>query len=158
MLRSHVVSAINPAFFQEIKDDSVQLWELLDATRDALSVCSADRIQTRALADLLAQLKQQLSSHFVLEEFYGYFDDALGAVPHLVDRAQVLKLQHDPLYTKLADIADDCSRLANREITSTSLATLMARYRAFYDELSSHETAERQLITDSLYDEIGTGD
>jgi hypothetical protein len=158
MLRHSGTSAINPAFLQEIKDDSVHLRELLDATRQALSTSRVERIQARALSELFSQLRDQLATHFILEEFYGYFDDALDVAPRLTGRARDLKRQHEVLYTKISHIAEDCDRLVYGEPGTPSVSHLVDRYRTFYDELSAHEADERQLILEAFYDDVGTGD
>ena len=149
---------INPAFLQDIKEDNVHLRELLAATAAALSRRRFPRIRLRALAELLASLRDQVATHFSLEEFFGYFDDATEAAPRLTNRAFQLRSQHDELYLLISELANDAERLLHRQWTAYEVSLLTERFHEFYEQLQLHEEQENELIMQAFYDDIGVGD
>ena len=151
---------INAAFLQDIKDDNVLLNELLDSTSKALEKIDCGRIQYKALANLLGRLRDQLATHFSLEEFFGYFDDAIDSAPRLSDVAKKLRAQHDVLYLKITDLAEDAELLSFVSTNSSAYAigSLADRFRTFHRQLQQHEESERELIMSAFYDDIGCGD
>lgn len=151
---------INAAFLQDIKDDNVHLNELLTATAAAFGNIESRRIQHKDLANLLGRLRDQLATHFSLEEFFGYFDDAIDSAPRLSDAAKKLRAQHDVLYLKITDLAEDAELLSFVSSTSSAYAigSLADRFKSFHRQLQEHEECERELIMSAFYDDIGCGD
>ena len=152
--------SINAAFLQDIKDDSVQLKELLGAASAALQKVGQGRVQHKALAAILCRLRDQLATHFSLEEFFGYFDDAVDSAPRLSEQAKKLRAQHDVLYLKISDLAEDAELLSYVSTKSSAYAigSLADRYQSFYLQFQQHEECERELIMSAFYDDIGCGD
>ncbi len=149
---------INPAFLQDIKDDNIHLKELLAATSAAFSVETSSTIRPRALAELMSRLRDQLATHFSLEEFFGYFDDAIDAAPRLSAEADVLRCQHEALYLTITELADDAERLLYGPVPDDTVSGLAKRFQAFYEQLMAHEESENELITRAFYEDIGVGD
>lgn len=149
---------INPAFLQDIKEDNIHLKELLAATSTALSLDANTLIRPRALAELMSQLRDQLATHFSLEEFFGYFDDAVDTAPRLSTEAEVLRCQHEALYLSISRLAEDSERLLYGPIPDNAMSALARRFHAFYKELKTHEESENELIMRAFYEDIGVGD
>ena len=149
---------INPAFLQEVKQDNVHLRELLDATSAALSGARTHPIRPRALVELLGRLRDQLATHFSLEEFFGYFEDAVDAAPRLSVKADIYRSQHETLYISICDLTNEAERLLYGESHAAGLDLLSLRFHNFYRELQEHEENENDLIMEALYDDIGVGD
>lgn len=149
---------INPAFLQEIKEDNSHLKELLAATSTALALDRDTPIRPRALAALMSRLRDQLATHFSLEEFFGYFDDAVDSAPRLSAEADVLRSQHETLYLTISKLAEDAERLLYGPVPNNGLSALATRFQAFYEELTRHEDSENELIMRAFYDDIGVGD
>jgi hypothetical protein len=149
---------INPAFLQDIKDDNIHLKELLAATSTAFSVKASSMIRPRALTDLMSRLRDQLATHFSLEEFFGYFDDAIDAAPRLSAEADLLRCQHEDLYLSITELAEDAERLLYGPVPENALSDLAKRFQAFYEQLMAHEESENELIARAFYEDIGVGD
>ena len=115
-------------------------------------------MRPHALAELLSQIRDQLATHFSLEEFFGYFDDATDCSPHLSAQAEVLRNQHGALYLEISEWATEAETLLYGARNDKDLAKLIAGFSAFYDRLMEHEEEERDLIFRSFYDDIGVGD
>jgi len=152
---------VNGAFLQEIKEDNQHLSELMAATADVLRQRPTGRIRPAVLADLLRRTHDQLAVHFSLEEGFGYFDDAIDVPPHLSAQADVLRSQHATLFNELFEIVEDAERLLYPELPQCDAAMIdriAVSYTGFYERFQAHETGERELICQSLYEEIGGGD
>ena len=149
---------LNAAFLQEIKEDNSHLRELLDATADALSGPLLVRARPQVLAELLGRLRDQLAMHFSLEEFFGYFEDAVDAAPHLSANADVLRAQHETLFVALCSIVDDAEKLVYGEMSKGTLRRISSRFGKFYEDLRQHEASENELVMQALYEDIGVGD
>ena len=152
---------VNAAFLQEIKEDNQHLAELLAATADVLRQQPRGRIRAAVLADLLRRTHDQLAMHFSLEEGLGYFDDAIDVPPRLSARADILRSQHTSLFNELYDIVEDAERMLYHELPhskETMIDRIAVAYTSFYERFQAHEAGERELICQSLYEEIGGGD
>ena len=149
---------VNAAFLQDLKDDNIHLQRLLSALRGALSPPLGRRIRPANLADLLGCLRDQLATHFSLEEFFGYFDDALDVAPRFSARADVLRAQHATLFEEICEIVEEAERLAYHESTGRGIQKVAERYHAFHQRLEAHESCENELIMDALNEDIGEGD
>jgi hypothetical protein len=152
---------INAAFLQELKDDNVHLSELLDAAAAALPRCDHRSVRPFALVNIMRNLRDQLAMHFSLEEAFGYFDGAIDVPPHLSARANTLRRQHETLYLEMCDIVEKSEQLLYHQ-TSCCATTMLRRiaegYDGFYQNLQEHESRERALIMESIYDDIGVVD
>lgn len=158
MLTQTGTITVNAAFLQDLKEDNIHLRELLAAVNDALGNPAGRRIRTGALAELLGRLRDQLATHFSLEEFFGYFDDALDVAPRLSAQADILKAQHETLFEEICEIVEDAEALVYHEAAACGIQQIAHRYRVFNERLQSHETCERELILDALNEDIGVGD
>jgi hypothetical protein len=158
MLTQTGTITVNAAFLQDLKDDNIHLQRLLAALHGALSPPLGRRIRPANLADLLGRLRDQLATHFSLEEFFGYFDDALDVAPRFSARADVLVAQHATLFEEICEIVEEAERLAYHESSGSGIQIVAERYHAFHQRLESHESCENELIMDALNEDIGEGD
>lgn len=145
---------INAAFLQEIKEDNQRLRELLQELREANQ---ARVLALPVVAQFIAQLRDQLATHFALEEAFGYFEDPLRIAPHLCDQAEDLRNQHGELYARISDLAeqaDECSRRPQ----SAMPEAIWDELAAFNAALEDHEAQENQLIMSAFNVDIGVGD
>ena len=148
---------INAAFLQEIKEDNRQLSELLDRTA-ALLPPHVIHVRVNSLAQTLGELRDQLATHFSLEEFFGYFDDAMDVAPWLSSQADVLRVQHESLFREICDLADDAEKMLYRERSAVTLQQLSLAFQCFQSRLKDHEEAENDLIQQAFCDDVGVGD
>jgi hypothetical protein len=142
---------INPVFFQELKDDSYDLRRLLDSVGAILTVPAWRSLLRRGLADLMAQLRDQLSTQFALEEAYGYFEEPRQFDPQFAERAESLRAQHADLFEEISNLAERAEKLARRGLAPGASRQLAARYRQFEEAFEHHEAQENALIQESLF-------
>ena len=149
--------AVNAAFLEEIKNDNVHLQEYLQFASSLLHRNKTEPVSVTELADITALLRDQLATHFSLEEAFGYLEEAVDAAPHLSTRAFSLRDEHSELYQTIAKIADDCVAALAVE-NDDRVQRLLKRFKAFCRRFKRHEQLENELIVESLYDDIGVGD
>ncbi len=145
---------INAAFLQEIKEDNQRLHELLTHLRGR---DARWRLTLSSLADLLGQLRDQLATHFSLEEAFGYFEDPLRVAPHLCDQAEKLRNQHGELYSRASDLAEFADAQSRRS-GGDQASGVWERFAAFDAALQDHEACENELIMSAFTVDIGVGD
>ncbi len=146
---------INAAFFQEIKDDHLQLQDLLTSLRNLTDHRPALPNHACAFADKLFSLCDQLALHFSLEEAYGYIEDIIESTPHLHVRTGLLRDEHTKLFVMVRDLAD---RAASRHKgANDELMQIADQFVEFDRALKIHESAEVQLILTAMNQDEGGG-
>ena len=150
--------SLNPAFFQEIKEDNRELTGLL---AELTEICRNGDHRLASLALLhskLSELRDRLAIHFSLEEAYGYFEDALTAAPWLTERAEQLRSQHGELYLMICAIVDGADGLVHHEMPGRVAEVVKREFRDFARQLRKHESDESELINRAFQDDIGAMD
>ena len=107
---------------------------------------------------LLAAFRDQLATHFTLEESYGYFEDPIQVAPWLSNTANKLRKQHSSLYVEITRIVELGETYEYEECLRRHWRNLTQSFCAFDDKLDEHESAENQLIQEALLQDIGIGD
>jgi hypothetical protein len=149
---------VNPAFFQEIKQENRRLCDLLTALRSLVAKPLVMKNHKERLVVLLEAVCDQLALHFSLEEAYGYFEDALDVAPRLAERAEQLRSEHLSLFDTIRDIAEEARDSLVRHQMSHCLPALQERSQIFDDDLQRHESLENELIVEATHLDIGVGD
>jgi hypothetical protein len=149
---------INPAFLQEIKEDNVELRELLAQLASRLLQRRHRVADARLLVDLLGKLRDQLAIHFSLEEAFGYFENAMAVAPRLSRQAEELRSEHDLFFRDICSLCEQAEQLLYHEVSGLVLRQIAARFAAFYDGFQQHENRERELIMAAFDDDIGVCD
>jgi iron-sulfur cluster repair protein YtfE (RIC family) len=157
--------AVNAAFLQEIKEDHVELRELLVKVQRALAQ-SRRRRKPRELVYLFLALQDRLAMHFSLEEAYGYCEDAIEMAPRLSSQALALRAEHSTLFSSFCHLVEDTEELLTpipkegRSLWAkrVSLVDIAARYELFHEALEEHERRENELILAAFDDDLGVGD
>lgn len=150
---------VNAAFLEEVKEDNIHLRDLLMAASKVLSSnVMGTNINPRALADLFQEIRDQLATHFSLEEAFGYLEDAIITAPRLSETAFALRNEHSELYMAISDLADDAYACIRNRSSWHVIPQLLERFRSFCRQLKRHEADENELIMQALYDELGVGD
>ena len=149
---------VNAAFFQEIKEVSDELWQLLAQVRHVCRRAIATTEVGWQLVEMLSELRDQLALHFALEEAYGYFDDPVYVEPHVCQRADDLRHEHRELFQSLCDIVDRAEDLMYDGKLDLLSSRIPVRLETFSDQLQAHEQRENNLIFEAMNDDIGVGD
>ena len=150
---------VNAAFLREIKDDNQRLKELFAELRAVLAFRNAQRSLSRhELLERLEDLRDQLATHFALEEAFGYFDEPLVAAPRLAAKAEELRRQHADLFVQFCRLVDDAQDAYQREPHPKAFHFVGYRFEQFDDAFQAHEQAENELILEAFNADIGVGD
>ena len=148
---------INVAFLQEIKQDNVKLTAILKDTVELLS--SEEKVEPKAAVDQLVALQDVLETHFALEEFYGYFQNALVTNPAISPRAEVIRDEHQVLFLQLNQIVDLSEQILYHECSpETTIHQVVAEFEKFHQALEKHEESENDLMMRLCNEELGVGD
>jgi hypothetical protein len=149
---------VNAAFLQEIKEDNVELRQLLQQLAGELLTRRPRTHDPRQLLELLGRLRDQLAIHFSLEEAFGYFDDAVDVAPQLSEKTAQLRAEHDLFFRDICRLCDFVEQVRYEDTPAYSVRQIASRFSAFNDAFEQHEARERELIMDAFEDDIGVGD
>ena len=149
---------VNAAFLQEIKEDDRVLRQLLQRAADLFLSAPPVHPRPEQTARLLGQLRDQLATHFALEESFGYFEQAVDVAPHLSERADVLRSEHQSLSRAICDLTDEAEQLCFTKPAGNVHGPLGLRYRTFHQQFEVHEAGENELIQQAYNDDLGVGD
>jgi len=138
--------AVNAAFLQEIKDDYLELQQLLVEIRGALAGPGSLRGLWEQFVRLLGDLRDGLAMYFRLEETYGYVENPVSVAPRLSRHAQTLRKQHQRLYSEVCAIFEQAEQRLDREAGAGTPRKIIQRFTAFCDQLREHEGCEDDLI------------
>ena len=159
MLTATRTVTINAAFLQEIKQDNIELRQLVASLAGLLIQPRPQRMQNwRQVAEDLGRLRDQLAMHFALEEAFGYFEDAVDVAPRLSTRAETLRAEHDRFFLHVCDLVELAERLLYHEQPPRQMAAVMQGFQQFHADFSRHEAQERELIMEAFDEDIGVGD
>ncbi len=103
------------------------------------------------LLELLGELGAALEAHFAHEEAPGGLQDVVGSsAPHLLERVDVLFDEHRQCLAELERL-----RSAARAALDGPVAEVLAGVDDLCRMLHDHEAAETEILSGSLYDELG---
>ena len=150
---------LNAAFMREIKEDNERLRDLKYQLE---AVFHRDRllgISRFALAELLGEFRDQLATHFALEEAFGYFDDpVVDVAPHLSEHVDALRSEHADIFQDVCRLADDADDVLRRQPDIEDFCELADRFCELDAWLARHEADENELIMNAFNADIGVGD
>jgi len=146
---------INVAFLQEIKQETIELRQLIETVASALS--HEPSVSSRQIMELMYRVREELETYFALEECYGYFDQAAVLNPAVSGCAQQLKSEHEELFLNFNDLVELIEQIVYRE-TSATLAEVSAAFDEFRARLDLHEQCEMELMLRLCNEDLGVGD
>lgn len=145
---------LNRAFLKEIKDDHVELRELINRNRIRIKQPS---IKANQVLDWLHHLRDELETYFALEEFYGYFKQAAVTNPAVSQSALSLQSEHEELFIDLLKLIDATEQIIYHE-NNTQLDFVQDGFEQFVAKFELHEQSEMELMMRLCNEEIGVGD
>jgi hypothetical protein len=104
--------------------------------------------------DSLLSLGSHLKTHFAFEEFGGFMEEVVGALPNASPQVEYLKQDHQ---TILAESERLC-RMARGGSPSSETSQLRKNILHLLELLNRHEHTEIELIQEALMNDIGTTD
>jgi hypothetical protein len=150
--------SINAAFLREIKEDHLELGQTLRESKRVLELSVIPSLPAKQMVDLLSELRDRFAMHFTLEEAFGYFEDAIDVAPHLGQRSEALRREHEPLFLEVCALVDEAEQLLYHEAGHHSRRRIGANFRLFFEHFQDHESREKELILQALDEDIGVGD
>ena len=148
---------LNVAFLNEIKQDNERPLEIINDIKRQLA--NPQLADTGELTCELNHLRDELETHFALEEFYGYFKSAELTHPQISVRAGDLQSQHEELFLTLCDLVELAESAHYREAPlEKTLLALSVGFHGFVQKFNRHEQEETDLMMRLCNDDIGVGD
>lgn len=148
---------LNVAFLHEIKQDSTQPHVVIRRLQKTMS--RHEPVSPRLIVDELGWLRDELETHFALEEFYGYFESALLIDSQISAQASGLKSQHETIYLDLCELIELAESALYRETAmETAWPALAAGFRSFVQNFNEHEQSEQELMMRLCNEDVGVGD
>lgn len=146
MITSTLPITVNATFLQEIKEDNLELRQLLVEIRRALAGPGPIRGQWKRFVELLGALRDHLAVYFALEETYGYLENPVSVAPRLSRSAQTLRAQHERLYLEVGAIFEQAEQWLYQEALASPPRKTVRRLIAFCHQLREHEAREDDLF------------
>lgn len=147
--------SVNPAFLREIKDSNP---DYMESVRRIQHICHSPDDPTRLCRSLvkgLDDLRDIVALQFSLEESYGYLpigdlrDFGTTETP-ITRKTASTQAEHRSLYIELSELAELAEELQYRGVERSMLTDLSSRVCDFVDRLLTHESAEAELIEQTL--------
>lgn len=104
----------------------------------------------------LRDFQNMLVKHFDLEEDGGFMQDLVSISPGCASRVDALKQEHDDIIPRLNELTERLKRIAASN--DEELGRVAEDVLSLFDLLERHEAAERELIQDVYFQDIGVGD
>lgn len=152
MIRSSLKVCINAAFLQEIKDDNLRLYSLMENLRTFWLVSDPLILNPEWFSTLVDDLRDQLAIHFALEETFGYLDLAVDVDAFISSESARLKKQHVDLYLEIVSISEHVQDALYPELNERIYLDQVNRFNKFYKTFQTHEAAEFVLIMSATYE------
>lgn len=143
---------INPAFLKEIKDDHFKLYNQLDNLRAFWLLNDPTILNPEWFRILICEFRDLLTTHFELEETFGYIQHSLEYVPEFCRESQRLRNQHSTLLEQIRMIAAQSIKLQEPERTDPHYTEMVTQLGSFYAAFQDHEQAEMDLIMSTEYE------
>jgi iron-sulfur cluster repair protein YtfE (RIC family) len=146
---------INAAFLQEIKQDNVQFRDIVHEITSFVQIGAYLKSDTSVLVKHIKELRDQLATHFALEETYGYFACPLNVPPELSQRVERVRAEHDEIRIELTDILNQALQLNPVSAAGGRQTIVLNRLRHLLERLDAHERRENELIQRAFNDDVG---
>ena len=149
---------VNAAFLQEIKEDNQRLRQLQSELRGIYGHRRPFGLSRFVLIDFLENYRDQLATHFALEEAFGYFDDPVDVAPHISEEVESLRSEHGDLYEAICGIVERAIDLLGESPTLAGFRDIANWLCQFDEHFQRHESRENELIMQAFNQDIGVGD
>jgi len=109
-----------------------------------------------SVRDSLSSLHSHLKNHFAFEEFGGFMEEVLHALPSLSRQVERLRADHERMLADLgrvSSIAEECATA-----TGPPPRELCEEVHRFLEMLRRHENEENNLVQRAFLDDLGTVD
>jgi DNA mismatch repair ATPase MutS len=134
---------------EELSKIAQQHQELRDTLKQVAETTSLER-----LVSLLEKLREQLREHFADEEGEEGLEQAIGeSAPRHLRALEALFDEHREFLEVVGGMIERCQALL-----MGPKAEILRDVQTLTERLHQHEARETDLLTDSVYTDVGTGD
>ena len=109
-----------------------------------------------SVRDSLSSLQSHLKNHFAFEEFGGFMEEVVHALPSVSRQVERLRTDHERMLADLgrvSSIAGECAA-----VTGPPPPNLCEEVHRFLEMLRQHENEENDLVQRAFLDDLGTVD
>jgi hemerythrin-like domain-containing protein len=142
-----------------IQDEHARLEQIIQEIRDELN----RPIDSNGFGDWklgfvwkIRDFQNELTKHFDLEEDGGFMEDVISRAPRFAPQIKTLEEEHIDAVKRLDDITARLKQLSAFDAQAWS--EVSDEIMALFDSLEEHEAAERDLILEVYFQDIGVGD
>jgi uncharacterized protein (UPF0335 family) len=104
----------------------------------------------------IRDFRNELAKHFDLEEDGGFMEDVIERAPRFAPRVKELEDEHVDAVAQLEDITSGLKQMGVFDADAWS--DVKSSIIGLFDSLEEHEAAERDLILEVYFQDIGVGD
>lgn len=104
----------------------------------------------------LRDFQNALLKHFDLEEDGGFMTDLVAISPGCAARVAILKQEHEDIIPRLNELTEELKGMTSKQ--PVELERITTGIIDLFELLERHEAAERELIQDVYFQDIGVGD
>jgi hemerythrin-like domain-containing protein len=110
----------------------------------------------RELRDRLRDFGHHLQRHFELEETGGFLEGVDVSQPSMKEKVELLRREHRELVDKVYWLVQELNHFL--ETGEIAVSALQEQVTKLFSVLRAHEAVEEELLQESFYRELGTGD
>jgi len=148
------MSEAKSSLIRQIEEDHKQLAAFTKSLTSAVGdVAKADDFPAwkREFVWQLRDFYNLLLKHFELEEEGGYMNDLMELAPRFAGKAESLHSEHQAILRDLDGIITGLKAVT----AASEVGEVQERLTALVGQLECHECAEREMLADAYYQDIG---
>ena len=142
---------------REIVNENNRYEDLKSRLQELLNCSRTMPGMTRPIIRMLEEFRDELAMRFALEIASDTFKDAMADAPRLSNKADDLIHDQELLYMEICEIAELLIR-SKDEGSEFLPDAIFDRWKLLNKRLQQHEAAERNLIHEAMFLDIGVGD
>jgi hemerythrin-like domain-containing protein len=142
-----------------IQDEHARLEEIIQEIKDELNrPVDVDGFADWKLEFMwkVRDFQNELTKHFDLEEDGGFMEDVISRAPRFAPQIKTLEEEHTDAVKRLDGITATLKQLS--AFDGQAWSEITDEIMKLFDSLEDHEAAERDLILEVYFQDIGVGD
>lgn len=142
-----------------IQDEHARLEQIIQEIKDELNrPIDVDGFSDWKLEFVwkIRDFQNELTKHFDLEEDGGFMEDVISRAPRFAPQIKTLEQEHTEAVKRLDGITATLKQLS--AFDGHTWSEISDEIMALFDSLVEHEAAERDLILEVYFQDIGVGD
>jgi|GEM_PF-6854320 len=156
MNRKHENDPGDIGLSREIRESNERYDKLKNRIEQTLIKSRENQSSIRPIVPIVEEFRDELALHFALEVASESMKDAVAKAPRLTHQADELLAEQESLYGEACEIADVLQRLSDQDRRKIP-QSVIDRWNDFNLRLRHHDAAERDLVLEAWYLDLGTG-